>query len=243
MNFSSVKAITIPEGKVTQIACGGNVLWKAVTARIPSEYQEVEWIGKDGNSYFVSNFTINALDRFTLYYRYNVPSGTGQAFMFGANNDSSLGDGGVNTPRFMHRYSGLVLNYTKSGGAAYPALVHDGAFHTLELNCVHNGSLKGYKDGVLSINSTFYNAKVFDTFGVFCNNYAKAPQSYIAKNGSKISELRFVDDTTGEDVFNPVPCYRRSDGVIGMYDTVSKNFFTNQGTGSFTKGENVEKAI
>ena len=36
-----------------------------------------------------------------------------------------------------------------------------------------------------------------------------------------------------------VPCYRKSDGEIGMYDTVSKTFFTNQGTGTFLKGADV----
>lgn len=36
-----------------------------------------------------------------------------------------------------------------------------------------------------------------------------------------------------------IPCYRKSDGEIGMYDTVSKSFFTNLGTGTFLKGADV----
>ena len=38
---------------------------------------------------------------------------------------------------------------------------------------------------------------------------------------------------------NFVPCYRISDGEIGVYDTVSKAFFANAGRGSFLKGPNV----
>lgn len=38
---------------------------------------------------------------------------------------------------------------------------------------------------------------------------------------------------------NFIPCYRKSDNEIGMYDTVSKTFFTNQGTGTFLKGNDV----
>lgn len=38
---------------------------------------------------------------------------------------------------------------------------------------------------------------------------------------------------------NFVPCYRISDGEIGVYDTVSKAFFANAGSGSFLKGPNV----
>ena len=36
-----------------------------------------------------------------------------------------------------------------------------------------------------------------------------------------------------------VPCYRKSDNVIGMYDIANAKFYTNQGTGSFTKGSNI----
>lgn len=36
-----------------------------------------------------------------------------------------------------------------------------------------------------------------------------------------------------------IPCYRKSDNVIGLYDTASKAFFTNAGTGAFIKGPNV----
>ena len=36
-----------------------------------------------------------------------------------------------------------------------------------------------------------------------------------------------------------VPCYRKSDGEIGLYDTVNNVFYTNIGTGTFSKGENI----
>lgn len=34
-------------------------------------------------------------------------------------------------------------------------------------------------------------------------------------------------------------CYRKSDGVIGMYDVENDVFYTNNGTGDFTKGQDV----
>lgn len=39
---------------------------------------------------------------------------------------------------------------------------------------------------------------------------------------------------------NFIPCYRKSDNVIGMYDTVEEKFYTNQGTGVFIKGPDVD---
>jgi hypothetical protein len=45
-----------------------------------------------------------------------------------------------------------------------------------------------------------------------------------------------ADDTS---IRNFVPCYRVADGVIGLYDTVEGKFYTNAGTGAFTKGADV----
>ena len=42
MNLSTLKSLTIPEGKVTQIDVGEHTLWKAIV--LPDEYQQVEWI-------------------------------------------------------------------------------------------------------------------------------------------------------------------------------------------------------
>ena len=36
-----------------------------------------------------------------------------------------------------------------------------------------------------------------------------------------------------------IPCYRRSDNVIGFYDLVNDVFYTNAGSGTFSKGPNV----
>lgn len=38
---------------------------------------------------------------------------------------------------------------------------------------------------------------------------------------------------------NLVPCYRKSDGEIGMYDLVNGVFYTNSGSGTFIKGDDV----
>ena len=44
----------------------------------------------------------------------------------------------------------------------------------------------------------------------------------------------------GETVFNGIPARRNSDGVVGMWDTVTQTFFTNAGTGTFTAGPVVQ---
>ena len=40
-------------------------------------------------------------------------------------------------------------------------------------------------------------------------------------------------------VSNLIPCYRKADSVAGMYDNVNHRFLTNQGTGTFVVGSDV----
>ena len=40
-------------------------------------------------------------------------------------------------------------------------------------------------------------------------------------------------------IYDFIPCYRKSDNVVGLYDLVSKVFYTNSGTGEFIKGNEV----
>ena len=42
-----------------------------------------------------------------------------------------------------------------------------------------------------------------------------------------------------DGIYDLIPCYRKSDGEIGMYNTVDGVFFTNSGTGEFIKGPDV----
>ena len=41
-------------------------------------------------------------------------------------------------------------------------------------------------------------------------------------------------------VRNFVPCYRKSDNVVGFYDLVNSEFYTNNGTGTFSYGKAIE---
>lgn len=53
----------------------------------------------------------------------------------------------------------------------------------------------------------------------------------------KLYGCKIWNDTTL--VCDFVPCYRKSDNVIGLYEKVGGSFYTNDGTGTFTKGANV----
>lgn len=65
--------------------------------------------------------------------------------------------------------------------------------------------------------------------------------SYIEHASAKLYYCKIRDNWTLVRDF--IPCYRKSDSVIGLYDLVWKTFYTNQWTWSFTKGSNVDAPV
>ena len=59
-----------------------------------------------------------------------------------------------------------------------------------------------------------------------------------------IGKIKRLEITLGSNImYNFIPCYRISDGEIGMYDTMNNVFYTNQGTGEFIKGQDIVYVI
>ena len=67
---------------------------------------------------------------------------------------------------------------------------------------------------------------------------------YLFSSGSTLNYtgriFNFKLDNGNGLVRNMVPCYRISDGVVGMYDFVSDQLFVNSGSGAFQRGPEVE---
>jgi hypothetical protein len=87
-----------------------------------------------------------------------------------------------------------------------------------------NGENLGYK------NWSSWNAET-QSFYIFALCFGNRATNYF--NG-RIFQLDLSLD--GSLVRNFIPARRNSDGVLGMYDTVSNTFFTNAGTGEFIAG-------
>lgn len=68
-----------------------------------------------------------------------------------------------------------------------------------------------------------------DTALVFARSYNPFP--------GEVDEIMF--ESSGSVFADLVPCYRRADGIIGMFDMIAGVFHTNGGTGTFTKGEDL----
>lgn len=228
MNFSDVKSVTIPEGVVTEIKQGDTVLWKAKTKRLPADYQEVEWIKP-----------LNA--------KLSLPANT-----------------------MDYGYASFKVSFPKQENLVYK-LAHSGTSNTatteFELATVQVSDTFRVEfsfdnrdiDGVLEHN------KVWDTIdpssafvarwdgdNLYLGSKTATAMSYYHKDGWYLfgrdttaynynGELTVYEVSLGQFTF--VPCYRKSDNVIGMAAIVrtSSNFnsFLTSTEGSFEKGSDV----
>lgn len=187
---------------------------------LPPEYQRVDWIGTDGHCLINTNVVAMGSPFFEAEHLASSESQDGLLVCFASRGEP---DWTVNYYYVDHR----VLGRYGSGNIfdIAPRYTAD-VWHTV------SASREVYYDGTLT-----YIWSAYD----FSNNI-KTICLFARLNGSAgfIGKVKTCTIKDGDTVrFIGVPCCRKSDGEIGMYDTVSKTFFTNAGTGSFTKGADV----
>lgn len=61
--------------------------------------------------------------------------------------------------------------------------------------------------------------------------------SYVVTGTNRCYYFKLYRD--GKLIVDGVPCYRKSDGVAGLYDLVTGTFLTNSGSGEFVKGPDI----
>ena len=194
---------------------------------LPSEYQEVEWVGNtDGTEYIETNYypcekTFTDID-----------------IAITESNTSDCNPWGISASE------GRLTQFTNfTSGKGF-------AFHI-------NYALNRYRDTGWIIKdivlNQFYNIQIqLGNLGVIVDDvdydyseYDFSQTMYIfkargrANNGGKVRFRKFDLYENGTIVRKFVPCYRISDDEIGMYDLVTRTFFTNQGGGALTKGSDV----
>lgn len=173
------------------------------------------------------------------------------------------GDGGQYMP-VINTLNNRAINGNLTVGYKFQATVHDRAmyFSTIECNL---SSSQAYSLGYISANSYLYvrwnqmvnsntqvvGYQVGDIVEVIrTNNVETILKTYSLFTHGDSSTLtwkgriyKYWLKLDNEYLFNWIPCYRKSDSVIGLYDLVSGTFSTNIGTGTFLKGPNVSNTI
>lgn len=201
---------------------------------VHEEYQKVEYLKNDSGKPYI-NTNIIPTSNMRIYIEGKTSSNvSAPGFIFGSRNDSGST---INSEMF---WAITWNNYYCYGlGTARNTKVISANINenfTLDFNCNYAHAVKF--NNVLSVNNdvnTLYSQPIY-IFGI--NTGGTLDSQYV--NGLIIKRF-IVYEAYNTDTIkaNLIPCCRKSDNKPGMYDTVSGEFFTNQGTGEFICGPDV----
>lgn len=208
--------------------------------RLPSAYQEVEYVESSGAQYIITDIPIQ--QPVTIYIDVMPLSGSNDQAFFVASYEASPHTVRIGTGWYIGRIQNYYRNYYTLGASQS---MNSNAKHHAEVY-LSQGLQKAVLNGTQLSNMSFAldstllpidGSKI--NFFMFAEGRLRAGGrvDVLFKSYARIYALKVdnADSTIGDFI----PCYRKSDGEIGMYDTISKTFYTNAGTGTFLKGADV----
>lgn len=211
------------------------------TNSLPSEYQEVEYIEGTGTQYINTGFNpSNTTMDLIVENEFWVNSGfTGDNCVLGVRSTSTQGYGYKLPNCYGTIYE--IQDYNGSPSGVLNATLQTDVKTKFRAEIQQN-LRKYYLNDALDRSTTgSIRCLTNGNFYLFAlNNTAYSNRADWKFNGRiyycKIWEF-------GVLVRHFVPCYRKSDNVIGMYDKVNDVFYTNAGTGTFVKGPNIDPPV
>ena len=201
-----------------------------VPVALPEEYQRVEYIESSGTQFI--NLPYGFLPTDLVHIKSAIATSEGQekymaaASQWNTNNNrfaiAGIAKGG-------HTFGGAIGNKNTSDcelrgvfandGNVHEFLYRDGLFISPDINCACGFSA----ENGLIFGSETTNIRLF--FG--WNSPTKGKIAYCVHEKADNRKIALF------------ACYRKSDGVIGMYDIENDVFYTNDGTGTFAKGQDI----
>lgn len=186
--------------------------------KLPIEYQEVEYIESTGTQYIDTEITLLNSENWKIQCD----------IMYSEYTESRQLNGSVSAGY----YFGINTNgYYEMGTGSYISnvLASLDKFDNIILSNNKENSVKTLNVNNVDImtrtssGNSSYNSYIFATSGN-------------SKNYSKMKLKKYIliiDDVTSLEL---IPCYKKSDNTIGLYDIVNNKFYINKGTGNFIKG-------
>jgi len=195
-------------------------------SKLPAGYIQVEYIESTGTQYINTGI---------------VPSATNQRFVYSAMITKNSGNAGVVNQMVG---SGMWFNLRMSSSGEVWCATYDSGHKTgikFDNNVVYQIDFKFRQylkvDGATIISGNYNNPSSSAPFHLFAAYDINAKAVENRSDGMRLYSFH-VYSNTDECVMELIPCIR-SDGAVGMYDTVSQQFFGNSGDGQFLTGESL----
>lgn len=225
---------------------------------LPEEYQQVEYIESSGTQYIDTNIVADSNNIETII-QFEPLSVTGNMWLGGSDaadvtviekdNTETEEEGDTITETIINGKTFSSLPYIENNVMKFYAGASENIYsEEIELSKWYKVSQK-YGEKTLQISVNDEDTYKYD--GAFSGTIQNGENFWLFANNSKVNDFGYssirikefkykINDMVSLDL---VPCYRKADNVVGMYDMVTGKFFTNAGTGTFAKGEDVEKVI
>lgn len=207
-----------------------------VSPILPSEYQRVEYIESNGYQYIDTGIYPVYGCKLSVDFRVNDI-----AALNAANGSVIYSTSQAYNVRSLDCYTAANGNVTVSYGSSF--ITGNVNLNTVDIFHLENElkvfSIKNtYTETIaaLTVPEDNWQSPPFTLhlFAIWRGQFSPA----FTGSGCAIYDFQYIQNNI---VMHLIPCYRKSDGVIGMYDTVSHSFFTNAGTGTFTKGADINE--
>ena len=206
-------------------ASGGGIL--------PPEYQQVEWIRnttKEGRVTFaVPNFTKIDFDIVVDAFTQSSYKDSGGNYIVYGNTPQKLSIGTSSV-------YGRIYIYSSSSTGVYDFDYYSKTVNIkagLDTNAV-NKRYFSITDGETTANSTQNLTGNIDISNINTIYLFSYPQYNDTQFYCRFRKMSIITDTAS---YNLIPCYRKNDSAIGLYDTVNGAFYNASGT--FEKGADV----
>ena len=192
---------------------------------VPTGYTELKYIQSSGTQYIDTGFAPdNTGYKHTIVFDV-LSSGTGYLCGTGSSGGRS---GNVKIESYVISGIYIGLSSARQISSGNPSV--SGTKNTLEMNLNANATCPITLNGTAINNTT--------TGPINSSNSLKL----FTSGGSSIPFRIYHDSIyqNGAYIHNFIPAKRNSDNAIGMWDTVTRTFFTNAGSGTFTAGPAVQ---
>ena len=217
-----------------RLCLGGAFLkCKYAMSKIPNEYQEVQYIEAPSNvnAYIDLGFSFDTSAIIEIEY---IEASSSGRYIFGAAENSgklrcmitdTSGKGSIGYGSTGSAYIDLSLDntqYLKDKFNRYKLTLQSGFAEFKNISINYSTSIEA--QGSYTMASSLY---------LFAQNYNGSAR--FGEGYSRIKMFKYYDKTNNL-ICDLIPCYRKSDNEIGMYDAARNIFLTNVGSGSFSKG-------
>jgi len=201
---------------------------------LPSGYTQVDYIESSGTQYIETNYKATGTE--TVEVDCSLAKSDDQQCIFGANGFGGASsqlrlytgqNGDVDKLQYAYGSSSAVIGWSTSIANLDTTIrtlykFGNGSFYINNLSYT-TYNVENFNSSIAQ-NCTIFNVRKAD--GTLSNLYSTM----------KLYRLKITDNNVVVRDF--IPCYRNSDNEVGLYDIANNVFYTNAGTGAFTKSSN-----